>query len=206
MTELFPAWEIFFVQISMHTYALKVISILASEVCVRKTTCIVTARLKASANSPWRHVYTVLCSPYIFSCRTSICTINPLSSTLNPLLHRRIHIQLLTIPPSPLHRIRTHFHARPHAPRFTTMCWENLFSYYQPYSIHYPSSIIQSAFPPLSLSLCLSLPHTLVPDHPSLNAASFATNSPNPSIRPFTNGSKRLIAAPRTRPQSVGGL
>jgi hypothetical protein len=45
-----------------------------------------------------------------------------------------------------------------------------------------------------------------VPDHPNLNAASLATNSPKPNIRPFTNGSSKLIAAPRTRPQSVGGL
>jgi hypothetical protein len=45
----------------------------------------------------------------------------------------------------------------------------------------------------------------LVPLHPNLNAASFATNSPKPSIKPFTKGSNKLIAAPRIRPQSVGG-
>jgi len=48
--------------------------------------------------------------------------------------------------------------------------------------------------------------HTFVPDHPNRYAASFATNSPNPSIRPLTNGNSRFIAAPRSRPQSVGGL
>lgn len=47
--------------------------------------------------------------------------------------------------------------------------------------------------------------HTFVPDHPSRYAASFATSSPKPSIRPLTNGSTRLMAAPRSRPHSVGG-
>lgn len=46
---------------------------------------------------------------------------------------------------------------------------------------------------------------TLVPLHPNLYAASFATSSPNPSINPLTKGRIRLIAAPRSRPQSVGG-
>jgi hypothetical protein len=46
---------------------------------------------------------------------------------------------------------------------------------------------------------------TFVPLQPSLYAASFATNSPKPSISPFTKGSSRLMAAPRRRPQSVGG-
>jgi hypothetical protein len=48
--------------------------------------------------------------------------------------------------------------------------------------------------------------HTFVPLHPNLHAASFATSSPNPSINPFTKGSSRFIAAPRRRPQIVGGL
>ena len=46
---------------------------------------------------------------------------------------------------------------------------------------------------------------TFVPDHPSLNAASCANSSPNPSINPLTNGNSRLIAAPRSRPHIVGG-
>ena len=46
---------------------------------------------------------------------------------------------------------------------------------------------------------------TFVPDHPSRNAASCANNSPNPSISPLMKGSSRLIAAPRSRPQKVGG-
>ena len=47
---------------------------------------------------------------------------------------------------------------------------------------------------------------TLVPPHPSLNAASCANNSPNPSIKPLTNGNTRLIAAPRSMLKNVGGL
>jgi hypothetical protein len=47
---------------------------------------------------------------------------------------------------------------------------------------------------------------TLVCDHPNLNANSCANNSPNPSIKPFTNGKRRLIAAPLIMLQSVGGL
>jgi hypothetical protein len=47
---------------------------------------------------------------------------------------------------------------------------------------------------------------TLVPDHPNLYAASFATSSPKPSIRPLTNGSSKFIAAPRSNPHIVGGL
>ena len=46
---------------------------------------------------------------------------------------------------------------------------------------------------------------TFVPDQPSRNAASCASNSPKPSISPLINGSSRLIAAPRSRPQKVGG-
>ncbi len=45
-----------------------------------------------------------------------------------------------------------------------------------------------------------------MPDHPNLYAHSFATNSPKPNIKPFTNGSSKLMAAPLTRPHSVGGL
>lgn len=45
----------------------------------------------------------------------------------------------------------------------------------------------------------------LVPDHPNLNATSCAMSSPKPSIKPLMNGSSRLIAAPRIRPQRVGG-
>lgn len=47
--------------------------------------------------------------------------------------------------------------------------------------------------------------HTFVPDQPSRNAASCANNSPNPSINPLMKGKSRLIAAPRSRPQNVGG-
>jgi hypothetical protein len=39
---------------------------------------------------------------------------------------------------------------------------------------------------------------TFVPDQPNLNATSFATSSPN--------GRTKFIAAPRTKPNSVGGL
>jgi hypothetical protein len=47
---------------------------------------------------------------------------------------------------------------------------------------------------------------TFVPLHPNLNATSFATSSPKPSISPLTNGNNKFMAAPRRRPQSVGGL
>ena len=47
---------------------------------------------------------------------------------------------------------------------------------------------------------------TLVPPQPSLNAASCANSSPNPSIMPLMNGSSRLMAAPRTSDHTVGGL
>ena len=47
--------------------------------------------------------------------------------------------------------------------------------------------------------------HTLVPPHPNLKAASCANSSPKPSISPLTNGRKRLIAAPRSKLQNVGG-
>ena len=46
---------------------------------------------------------------------------------------------------------------------------------------------------------------TFVPDHPSLKAASCASSSPNPNINPLTNGSNRLIAAPRIKPHIVSG-
>ena len=44
-----------------------------------------------------------------------------------------------------------------------------------------------------------------MPDHPNLKAASWAKSSPKPSIRPLTNGSSKLIAAPRSSPHIVGG-
>jgi len=44
-----------------------------------------------------------------------------------------------------------------------------------------------------------------VPDHPNRKASSWAKSSPKPSISPLTNGRKRLIAAPRINPQTVGG-
>ena len=46
---------------------------------------------------------------------------------------------------------------------------------------------------------------TFVPPHPSRNAASCASSSPNPSIMPLTKGRSRLIAAPRSSDQKVGG-
>lgn len=46
---------------------------------------------------------------------------------------------------------------------------------------------------------------TFVPDHPSLNAASWASSSPNPSISPLMKGRRTLIAAPRSRLHKVGG-
>lgn len=46
---------------------------------------------------------------------------------------------------------------------------------------------------------------TFVPPQPNRNAASCASNSPKPSIMPFTNGSRRLMAAPRNKDQKVGG-
>lgn len=45
-----------------------------------------------------------------------------------------------------------------------------------------------------------------MPPHPSLNAASCAKSSPNPSISPLMKGNSRLIAAPRTKPHRVGGV
>ena len=45
---------------------------------------------------------------YVSRISTSPCTAH--------LLQRRVHIQLLTIPPPPLHRIRSHLHAWSHAP------------------------------------------------------------------------------------------
>ena len=47
---------------------------------------------------------------------------------------------------------------------------------------------------------------TFVPDQPNRNAASCAKSSPKPSIKPLTNGSSKLIAAPRSRPHIVGGV
>ena len=46
---------------------------------------------------------------------------------------------------------------------------------------------------------------TFVPDHPSLKAASWAKSSPNPNISPLTKGRSILIAAPLSKPHSVGG-
>lgn len=48
--------------------------------------------------------------------------------------------------------------------------------------------------------------YTFVPDQPNRKAASCAKSSPKPSIKPLTNGSSRLIAAPRSRPHIVGGV
>lgn len=47
---------------------------------------------------------------------------------------------------------------------------------------------------------------TFVPDQPNRNAASCASSSPSPSIKPLTKGSSKLIAAPLSRPQNVGGV
>jgi hypothetical protein len=47
---------------------------------------------------------------------------------------------------------------------------------------------------------------TFVCDQPNLNASSCANNSPKPNINPFTNGKRRLIAAPLIMLHSVGGL
>lgn len=52
---------------------------------------------------------------------------------------------------------------------------------------------------------CCLCQRTFVLLQPSLNAASCANSSPNPSINPFTNGRSRLIAAPRNKLHSVGG-
>jgi hypothetical protein len=46
---------------------------------------------------------------------------------------------------------------------------------------------------------------TFVPPQPNLKAASCANSSPKPNISPLMNGSSRLIAAPLTKPQIVGG-
>lgn len=46
---------------------------------------------------------------------------------------------------------------------------------------------------------------TFVPDHPNRKAASCASSSPNPNINPLTKGRSRLIAAPLSKPQNVGG-
>ena len=46
---------------------------------------------------------------------------------------------------------------------------------------------------------------TFVPAHPNLKASSFANNSPNPSINPFTKGNSRFIPAPLSKPHMVGG-
>lgn len=50
-----------------------------------------------------------------------------------------------------------------------------------------------------------TLERALVCAQPSLKAASCANSSPNPSMRPFTKGNMRLIAAPLSKPQIVGG-
>lgn len=49
-------------------------------------------------------------------------------------------------------------------------------------------------------------PPTFVPPHPNLKAASCANSSPKPSISPLTNGRNKLMAAPRSKLQNVGGL
>lgn len=51
-----------------------------------------------------------------------------------------------------------------------------------------------------------ALLHTFVPLQPNRYAASFATSSPKPNMSPLTNGRNRLMAAPRSNPQIVGGL
>lgn len=55
-------------------------------------------------------------------------------------------------------------------------------------------------------SLSIAGRQTLVLDQPRRKAASCASNSPKPSIRPLTNGSKTLMAVPRSMLQKVGGL
>lgn len=54
----------------------------------------------------------------------------------------------------------------------------------------------------LADDLCLG--NICVVPHPHLKAISCASNSPNPSIIPLTNGNSRLIAAPLTKLQIVG--
>ncbi len=44
-----------------------------------------------------------------------------------------------------------------------------------------------------------------MPDHPNLKAASCASSSPKPSIKPLTKGKSRLIAAPLIKLHIVGG-
>jgi hypothetical protein len=58
----------------------------------------------------------------------------------------------------------------------------------------------------LECSQVCAAERTFVPDQPNLNATSFATSSPKPNINPLTNGRTKFIAAPRTKPNSVGGL
>lgn len=106
------------------------------------------------------------------------------------LLQRSVHVQLLPVPPPPLDGVRAHLDARADAPALASPGGEDL--WYSSVPIQSPISSVQSK-------------RTLVPLHPSLYAASFATSSPNPSISPLTKGRIRLIAAPRSRPQSVGG-
>ena len=61
---------------------------------------------------------------------------------------------------------------------------------------------------PESVSVSFLTPaikRTFVLDQPKRKASSFANSSPKPSIRPLTKGKSRLMAAPRTKPQKVGG-
>lgn len=133
----------------------------------------------------------------------------PVHRRTRALLQSRVHVQLLPVPPPPLHRIRAHLHTRANTSRVRSSGRENLHAYPSAWS-SIPQSVAVNpnmlpALPQCTLPPRRNETRTFVPLHPSLYAASFATSSPNPSISPLTKGRRRLIAAPRIRPQNVGG-
>lgn len=74
-----------------------------------------------------------------------------------------------------------------------------------PASVAWEDLKVHELIPHARTILLPNIQHTFVPPHPSLNAASCANSSPNPSMSPLTKGKNRLIAAPRNKPQIVGG-
>lgn len=92
----------------------------------------------------------------------------------------------------------------------TSRIWKNLIKHISiAPNLSLPSLLpqqINTSLKKATATLGIGIQHTFVPPHPNLKAASCANSSPNPNIKPLTNGSNRLIATPRSIPHRFGGV
>lgn len=150
---------------------------------------------------PFDPMQPFLCTCHIFV--YSFCDIDTsfaeldVSSSITPSMYTR---------PTPSHSVFVSQSDHP-SPQYPALSVSTLYALETPANQTVSTSSQQhnSTLHPLSPA-CPWLKLTLVPPHPNLNAASCANSSPNPSIKPLTNGRNMLIAAPRNMLQIVGGL